>query len=174
MENKEPIRYKKIAKVLAQYAVIAAIVILIFKCLLMITFVPSGSMEDTIKTGDMLLCTRYDAKDIERYDVMVFKAVDEDVYYIKRVIGLPGETITVENGKVYADGKELDSSFVKEEMDNSGDGIYEVPNDCYFMMGDNRNNSYDSRFWEEHYVPIDNFAAHARFIIYPLPYIGSI
>lgn len=168
------VRVKKVARIVGEYALIAVIVIIIFKCLLMITFVPSESMEDTIRTGDMVLCTRFDAKKINRYDIMVFKAPDEDVYYIKRVIGLPGETITVENGKVYADGVELDDSFVEGEMDNKGDGIYEVPGDCYFMMGDNRNNSYDSRFWDSHYVPIDNFVAHARFIIYPINYIGFL
>lgn len=168
------VRLKKVTRIIGEYALIAAVVIIIFKCLLMITFVPSESMEDTIRTGDMILCTRFDAKKIDRYDIMVFKAPDEDVYYIKRVIGLPGETITVENGKVYADGKELDSSFIKEEMDNSGNGIFEVPDNCYFMMGDNRNNSYDSRFWDSHYVPIDNFVSHARFVIYPLNYIGLL
>lgn len=173
-ENKKGIGYKKILKILIEYAAIALLVVIFFRLVLIITFVPSESMEDTIATGDMLVGTRYDAKDINRYDIMVFKAPGEDVYYIKRVIGLPGETITVENGKVYADGKELDSSFIKEGMDNSGNGIFEVPDNYYFMMGDNRNNSYDSRFWDDPYVPIDNFIAHARLIIYPLNHIGII
>ena len=173
-ENKKGIGYKNILKLLIEYAAIALLVVIFFRLVLIITFVPSESMEDTIATGDMLIGTRYDAKDIHRYDIMVFKAPEEDVYYIKRVIGLPGETITVENGKVYADGKELDASFIKEDMDNSGNGIFEVPDNCYFMMGDNRNNSYDSRFWDDAYVPIDNFIAHARFIIYPFNQIGEI
>ena len=155
-ENKKGIGYKNILKLLIEYAAIALLVVIFFRLVLIITFVPSESMEDTIATGDMLIGT------------------EEDVYYIKRVIGLPGETITVENGKVYADGKELDASFIKEDMDNSGNGIFEVPDNCYFMMGDNRNNSYDSRFWDDPYVPIDNFIAHARFIIYPFNQIGEI
>jgi signal peptidase I len=132
-------------------------------------------MENTIMTGDLLLSTRYDKHDISRYDIVVFIPPDDpEDYYIKRVIGLPGETILVEDGKVYADGVELDDSFIAEEMDESGDGTYTVPDDCYFMLGDNRNHSYDSRFWDTKYVPLENIVAKAKFRWFPFTAFGNI
>lgn len=165
-------KIRSFLKILIPYIVVLAIVLILFNYVLMLNYIPSGSMEPTIMTGDILVSTRYDADEIERYDIVVFKAVDEDVYYIKRVIGLPGETITVENGSVYADGVELDSSYINGVMDGSGDGIYIVPEDGYFVMGDNRNNSNDSRFWGS--VPSENIVAKAKIIVFPLASIGSL
>ena len=124
--------------------------------------VPTGSMENTIQPGDRLIGFRlsYQKEGPKRGDIIIFNyPVDESETYIKRVIGLPGETIEVRDGKVYADGVELDESFIKEAMDTSGDETYVVPEGCYFMMGDNRNDSSDSRFWNEKYVPLENFAS---------------
>ena len=106
-------------------------------------------MEGTIRTGDFVLGTRYDIGegDIERYDILVFALPDEpDTVYIKRVIGLPGETVVVCDGSVYADG----------------------------VMGDNRNQSDDSRFWTEKYVPVENVEGKAKFIVFPFKNIGAV
>lgn len=164
----------RVIRLLSAYAVVAAIAVLVFRTVLILAIVPSGSMEDTIMSGDLVVGTRLDADDISRYDIMIFESPDEDVYYIKRVIGLPGEIIEVREGKVYADGVELDDSFLPEEMDTSGDGTYVVPEGCYFMLGDNRNNSNDSRFWDTPYVPLENFIGHARFVAYPLNHITGL
>ncbi len=93
-------------------------------------------------TGDVVFFTTYDVKeeDIERFDILVFIPPDNpDITYIKRVIGLLGETIEVKEGKVYADGVELDDSFIKVPMNLTGDGTYVVPEHCYFFIVDNRN-----------------------------------
>lgn len=156
------------------YAILMVVLVLLFRNIFLVTYVPSSSMEDTLEPGDLVFGTRYDAQEIERYDVMVFQAVDEDVCYVKRVIGLPGETIKVENGKVYADGIELDDSFVKGNMDSSGDGTFKVPEGSYFMMGDNRNHSSDSRFWETPYVPAENMVGHAKVVFLPLQHLSVI
>ena len=92
--------------------------------------------------------------------------------YVKRVVGLPGETIVVKNGKVYADGVELDNSFTKAPQNRRGDGVYKVPEGHYFFLGDNRNNSNDSRFWKQKYVPAANLRAKARLITFPFTRIG--
>lgn len=134
-------------------------------------------MEGTIRTGDFVLGTRYDIGegDIERYDILVFALPDEpDTVYIKRVIGLPGETVVVCDGSVYADGVRLDDSFVKNPMNTKGDGTYVVPDGCYFVMGDNRNQSDDSRFWTEKYVPVENVEGKAKFIVFPFKNIGAV
>lgn len=160
---------KRILKGLTGYFVICAIIVILFKTVLVLSFIPSKSMEGTIMDGDIVFATRYDIGegDIGRYDILIFMPPDEpDTAYIKRVIGLPGETIEVKNGKVYADGTELDGSFVKNPMNRKGDGTYEVPEGCFFFMGDNRNQSKDSRHWEEKYVPLGNIKGKARLVIF--------
>lgn len=157
------------------YALLILGIIFIFNHVLMLNLIPSGSMEKTIMTGDIVIATRYDVDEINRYDIVVFIPPDNpDTYYIKRVIGLPGETIIVNDGEVYADGVKLDSSFVPERMGRSGDGEYVVPDGCYFMMGDNRNHSADARFWTNKYVSKDAIVAKAKIVVFPFSRIGSV
>lgn len=157
------------------YILTCLLAVLVFRKVFLIAVVPTGSMEDTIKEQDFVFCTRYDAEQPKRYDIMVFQIEGEENYYIKRVIGLPGETITVRDGEVYADGVQLENSFLKEEMTPGlGDGTYKVPEGCYFFLGDNRNQSLDSRFWDDPYVEEKNLVAQARAVIYPFGHIKSL
>ena len=160
---------KQFTRTVIIYLALIAAVIIGFQYIWMLNFVPTGSMELTIKKGDVVLGTRYDTEEgeIERYDILIFYPPDEpDTTYIKRVIGLPGEVIEVRDGRVYANGEELDDSFVRIPMNRRGDGGYAVPEGCYFFLGDNRNNSNDSRFWQEKYVPQENIVAKSRCIIH--------
>ncbi len=128
-------------------------VYLLSEYVIIIATIPSGSMENTIMTGDKLIGTRfaYWFSEPKRGDIIIFKyPVDESHTYIKRVIGLPGETVRIEDGKVYIDDAQepLDEFYLKEEWVDGNDGYtFTVPEDSYFMMGDNRNDSKDSRFW---------------------------
>ena len=172
---KEPITGPELIKMCIGYGLLLLAIIFIFGHVIMLNIIPSGSMEGTIETGDVVIATRYDKEDVDRYDIMVFIPPDEpDKYYIKRVIGLPGETIVVHDGEVYADGIRLDSSFVPEKMGTSGDGVYVVPEGCYFMMGDNRNHSLDARYWKNKFVPAENMVAKARVTVFPFRNIGSL
>lgn len=156
------------------YCAIGVGIIVFFNTVLMLNYIPSASMEDTLMVHDIILANRLFDK-VERYDIVVFYSPDNpDELMIKRVIGLPGETIVVADGNVYADGVELDESFIREPMEPYGDGIFEVPEDCYFMMGDNRNNSLDSRFWRNKYVPYDNIVSVATCRLFPFTKIGSV
>ena len=124
-------------------------------------------------TGDRIFGFRlaYEWNEPERFDIVIFKYPDDPEQkelYIKRIIGLPGETINIVNGKVYIDGKKtpLDDSFCPETP--IGDfGPYTVPEGCYFMLGDNRNCSKDSRFWENTYVREDQIVGKAVLRYYP-------
>ena len=121
--------------------------------------VPSGSMEETIMTGDRVFGNRlaYIKDDPERFDIVIFKYPDDESrLFIKRVIGLPGEVVEIKDGKVYIDGSPtpLDDSFIPEKMVGSY-GPYTVPENCYFMLGDNRNDSKDSRSWKNKFVRFD-------------------
>ncbi|HWT74564.1 MAG TPA: signal peptidase I [Mobilitalea sp.] len=127
--------------------------------------VPSGSMEDTIMIDDKVVALRlsYLFSDPQRGDIIVFPFPDnEKVDYIKRIIGLPGETIEGKNGLVYINGEPLNEPYVTEPLD-SDFGPYVVPEGSYFMMGDNRNNSEDSRFWQNKFVKRDKIKGKALF-----------
>ncbi len=168
---------KKILKAIGIYIIFAVIVIILFQTVFMLSLIPSSSMEPTIEVNNVVFSTRYDVdeEDIERFDILVFIPPDNpDITYIKRVIGLPGETIEVKEGKVYADGVELDDSFIKAPMNRTGDGTYVVPEHSYFFIGDNRNNSNDSRFWDNPYVPADDIQAKAKCILFPFSDVGSL
>ena len=131
--------------------------------------IPSGSMENTLLIGDHLIMSRigYDAgvpftgwhvplwRNPKRQQIVIFKPPYNPALpdYVKRVIGLPGETIDVHDGSVWINGKRLVEPYTlgsTEPPDPSASTIklpYKVPENCYFVMGDNRGNSLDSRFW---------------------------
>lgn len=120
--------------------------------------VPTGSMLHTIEIGDRLIGNRlaYKSKDPQRGDIVMFQfPLDESQIYIKRLIGLPGEHIEISDGKIYINGNEtpLQEDYLWEEWIEMSDGIvYDIPEGYYFMMGDNRNNSLDSRYWARYAV----------------------
>jgi signal peptidase I len=84
------------------------------------------------------------------------------MYYVKRVIGLPGETIEGIDGYVYINGEKIEETYVKSLLEENF-GPYTIPENCYFMMGDNRSMSFDSRLWENKYVSIDKIVGKAMF-----------
>ncbi len=125
--------------------------------------VPTGSMKETIQIDDRLIGLRlaYLFSEPERGDIVIFKYPDnEEENYIKRVIGLPGETVEIVDGIVYIDGELYEEDYVNGKPVDSF-GPYEVPEDCYFMLGDNRNHSWDSRYWDNPYVAKDKILGKA-------------
>ncbi len=115
--------------------------------------VPTGSMESTIQPDDRLIGFRlsYLFEEPQRGDIIIFEyPVNPEEIYIKRIIGLPGETIEIKDAKVYINGNQtpLEEPYLKETWYVENDGLsLEIPEDCYFVMGDNRNNSLDGRYW---------------------------
>ncbi|MCR5154043.1 MAG: signal peptidase I [Lachnospiraceae bacterium] len=128
----------------------AALALIINTFVIMRAEVTSGSMEDTVMTGEIVMAFRlsYLFSDPERGDVIIFpnpKDPDDDPY-VKRIIGLPGETVEIVDGIVYINGRRL-NEYGLNYMILSDYGPYEVPEDSYFVLGDNRDSSYDSRKW---------------------------
>ncbi len=132
--------------------------------------VPSASMENTVMTNDRLIANRlaYTFSDPKRFDIIVFVAPDEpDKLFIKRIIGIPGDTIEIVNGTLIINGKVIEEEeYVKEQM-NGSYGPVTVPEGHYFMLGDNRNNSLDSRYWFNTFVPEDTILGEAMFTYFP-------
>lgn len=131
--------------------------------------VPTGSMENTIMPGSRIIINRlaYLTENPERGDVISFwYPDDEEKNFLKRVIGLPGETIEGKEGKIYIDGKELTESYIKEVCYEDF-GPYKVPEESYFVMGDNRNHSKDSRYWNNKFVNKEAIVGRAEFEYYP-------
>lgn len=114
----------------------------------------------------------------ERGDIIIFKFPDnENERYVKRVIGLPGEKVTIKEGQVFINEstEPLKEEYIKEEWTNAaGPYEFEVPEGCYFVMGDNRNNSYDSRYWTNTYVKEEQIIGKALWIYYPFSRFGAI
>lgn len=144
-------------------AVVAAM--LINRYVIIKAEVPTGSMEHTIEVGDCILGLQlaYTFTSPERGDVVIFPYPDNpETTYVKRVIGLPGETVEIKNGSVYINGEAIAEPYLKEEMRGEY-GPYVVPEDCYFMLGDNRNSSQDSRKWANTYLKEEDIMAKVLF-----------
>ncbi len=133
--------------------------------------VPSGSMETTVMAGDRILVNRlsYVFAEPERGDIVTFVYPDDgETLYLKRIMGLPGETISGENGIIYIDNEPLERDFT-QEISYDDFGPYTVPEGTYFMMGDNRNDSWDSRYWEHKFVKMEDIIGKAEVSYFPHP-----
>ena len=181
-------------KVVIEYVkmilIVVIVVVIVDGVILINAKIPSASMEKTIMTGDRIFGFRMayginrDAgplqvhvkmKEPERYDIVIFHFPDnEKKLFIKRIIGLPGETLEFRDGKIYVDGSDepLDDSFTNGvtyfRNPSYPEGTVTVPEGHYFMMGDNRQNSNDSRFWHNKFVAFDKIVGKALVRYWPI------
>ena len=163
--------WREIWEYVKMILIVVLVVLVVNNLILINAKIPSESMEKTIMTGDRIFGNRlaYVLGDPQRFDIVIFRYPDdESQLFIKRIIGLPGETVEITDGKVYIDGSEtpLDDSFTPETPTGNY-GPYTVPENCYFMLGDNRNNSKDSRFWQNTYVERDAILGKAVLKYFP-------
>lgn len=146
-----------------QLAALAAVVFLLMKVIFILAFVPTGSMEPTIKEHSAVIGWRlsYLFSDPlpERGDIIIFDHEEFDAHLLKRVIGLPGDEILISEGQVYINGEKLDEPYLDEMDGGDHDGQFTVPEGKLLVLGDNRNHSNDSRLWNNPFVDVHNIYA---------------
>ena len=174
MDNQQ--KFRKIMKEWVIPVVLEIIVVLFFvKNVAFLIRVPTGSMIPTIDEKSWLVATRIHnpAKRVERGDIIAFYSDELDKRLIKRCIGLPGETVDIDDdGQVYIDGELLNEEYVVYHSGVSGH--FEVPEGSYFFLGDNRSGSLDARFWEDPYIPAEKVYGQAHFTLWPLDNFGPL
>ena len=127
--------------------------------------VPTGSMEHTIEVDDRIMGFQlaYLFNEPERGDIVIFPYPDNpEIIYVKRIIGLPGETVEIKDGAVFINGEPIKEPYLKEDMYGEY-GPYVVPDGYYFMLGDNRNSSQDSRKWRNTFLKEEDIMAKVLF-----------
>jgi signal peptidase I len=170
----------RVRRGLAEYTdsgILASVVaIFVVTFLLQISRVEGISMEPTLHGGEYTLINKltYRWRVPERGDVIVFRApTDVKADYIKRVIAVPGETVEVKSGTVYVNGNPLKETY-EERAPDYDFPTQRVPLDHLFVLGDNRNRSYDSHLWSEPFLPMSLVRGRASIILWPLASLGAI
>lgn len=162
----------KIIKELVPYVIIVLVVVLFRTFIITPVRVNGDSMNQTLKDGEILLLEKYDKK-FERFDIVVLKYNNEKL--VKRIIGLPGESIQYLNNILYINGKKVSEEFIIEEtydFDLKVLGYDKIPDNYYFVVGDNRDSSLDSRLIG--LISKDDIEGKAIFRIFPFNKFGSI
>ncbi len=180
-QDKEELDWKQELKSwIVTLGVTMAVVFVIKNFIIINASVPTGSMENTIMPGDNLLGYRlaYLLEEPERGDVIFFYFPDDETQkYVKRIIGLPGEKVVISDGKIYIDDSEipLEEEYLKEEwVVGTGPFEFDVPEDCYLVLGDNRNSSQDARYWANSYVTKEKIIGKAIFTYFPFAHMGKV
>ena len=179
-KEKKKINLKDTVGFIIYIAVVFVITYLVITYVGQRTEVIGTSMEYTLSDGDNLIVDKisYRFHDPERFDIIVFPyQYKEDTYYIKRIIGLPGETVQIDdNGTIYIDGKELKESYGREIIKNPGTAAEPIKlgEGVYFVLGDNRNASSDSRDPSVGIIKRDEIVGRAWLRIYPFSKFGFI
>lgn len=152
-----------------------AVLLVIFNFVINITYVPSGSMIPTIAEHSVLISLReYNTGELQRGEIYSFHSDELDKTLIKRLIGLPGETVRIEgNGNIYINDERLDEPYVKNQ-EYGYTGTFVVPEGHYLFLGDNRSGSNDARFWEEPYIASEEVISRAVFTLFPFSNFGPL
>jgi len=182
-ESKKPAVMKILIEIFIWAAQIAAVIFLayfiIYYCVEKTTVIGS-SMEKTLSANDQIIINKfiYHVSDPKRFDVIVFKqsGKEHSFYNIKRIIGLPGETVQIKDGSIYINGEVLDEIIEVEEMVNYGLAAEEIvlEENEYFVLGDNRNNSEDSRFASIGNITRDEIIGKASLRLSPFNFISKL
>lgn len=171
-------------KIIKWIADIATVMVLALFCITFFcghTKVVGNSMNDTLHNDNVVMIDSlcYRISEPERYDVILFEKVEknnEEVEYIKRIVGLPGETVQIKDGKIYINNKELENKNLDENIVNAGlaKEKIELEYNEYFVIGDNANNSEDSRFSTVGNVKLDEIKGKVWLVAWPFASIKTV
>ena len=153
---------------LISYTIVLILLLIGFRYIFMITWTPTKSMVPTVQVNDVMICNRlaYNKKSPQRGDIIVFHSKELDKTLCKRIIGIPGDNITFHNGYVYVNDEKLDESvYISDDVETNSADTFTVPESSYLVLGDNRENSNDSRFWINPYVSRKDIEAKVMWII---------
>jgi signal peptidase I len=136
--------------------------------------VPTGSMIPTIEEKEQFFVSRiYNTDKLKRGDIVVFFSKETNQRLVKRLIGLPGEEVVVDDkGTLYIDGQKIDEPYVKNTSTKGG--TFKVPENSFLFLGDNRANSKDSRYWANPYISKEDIEGKVRLRIYPFNRVGLV
>ena len=171
MENNgKYMKKQKFIREIVDLAVFAACVYFFFNYIFRINFVPTGSMSPTIEAGDIVISSSipYWFTSPKRGDMVIFFSEELDERLVKRVIGLPGENVDIKENHVFIDGKLLEEPYIGEAVVTKGYGFVDnlvIPQNAYFVLGDNREHSSDSRFFREKYIEEAEIEQKVLFVI---------
>ena len=155
------------------FAAVLSLIIITF--VVQAFYIPSGSMEPTLMVDDRILVAKflYRFEPVARGNVIVFRyPLNPSRDFVKRVIGLPGQRVQLKDGVVYVNGERISEKGYTIHPDFGNYGPITVPPNQFFVLGDNRNNSEDSRFFG--YVPRANIIGRAVFIYWPVSRVGFV
>ena len=135
--------------------VVAAIAVLLATLFLPVLQVSGDSMNPTLQDKDIILLVK--TGDMKTGDLCGFYW--QNKLLLKRVIGLPGDEISFSGGYVYINGERLEEDYLPQQGITTSDGVFQVPDGCLFLLGDNRAGSWDSRSWSQPYIPVSKLQA---------------
>ncbi|OAT79512.1 signal peptidase I [Desulfotomaculum copahuensis] len=172
----EPAGKKSALGELLESVIIAVVLAAVIRLFILAPFyIPSGSMEPTLLVNDRIIVSKlaYHLGEPHRGDIVVFKyPLDPSRDFVKRLIAVGGETVELRNSHLYINGREMPENYLPPGMTFANFGPKKVPKGSYFMLGDNRNNSDDSRVWGP--LPRQDIIGKAIMIYWPLDRIGLL
>ena len=171
--------FKKVVAVLGYVCLVVFVTFLVVEYVGQCTEVEGMSMYPTLDDKEYLILDKltYRFREPERYDIVVFPPkYKENTYYIKRIIGLPGEEVLIADGQVYINGEPLPENYGYEKIEEPGLGAvpFRLGEDEYFVLGDNRNDSLDSRDAEVGNIKREDIIGRAFLCIWPLSRLGFL
>ncbi|MCL6611852.1 MAG: signal peptidase I [Peptococcaceae bacterium] len=163
-------RHKSTLREILESLVIAVVLAMLIRAFVFQPFyIPSGSMEPTLQIKDHILVNKFSYRFWEpmRGDIVVFRyPLNPKKDFVKRLVGLPGERVEIRNSRVYVNGREIPEEYLPAGLRYPDFGPVVVPENTYLMLGDNRNNSDDSRVWGP--LPRENIIGKAMLVYWPL------
>ena len=163
-------KFKKLVKEYVPYIVILVVILLIKNYVVSPIIVNGDSMDPTLKDGDVMILNKmYSTEDIERFDIVVIKY--DGRYIIKRIIGMPGDEVKIEDNTLYINGKIYVQDFLDKDSTTENFSLKEVPENHYFVLGDNREVSLDSRSFGP--VNAEDIEGKAIYTIFPFNRWGT-